>query len=459
MHPVVDFPLDLARKYNRPGPRYTSYPTAPRFHQQYGRQDFIADLAVESTSDEPLSLYLHLPFCRSLCNYCGCHMMVTHRPEKISAYVDVLMREIENAADRLGTKRSAIQVHWGGGTPTYLAPEEIEQLMNHVAHAFNILPEAEVSIEADPRGLTREHVDAARRSGFNRISFGIQDLDPGVQAAIGRIQPLELVADVTEWARHAGFDGLSYDLIYGLPLQTRQTFAETTERIIDLNPDRLSVFSYAHVPWLKKHQTLIDETTLPPAEEKLLMLVNTSQRLVEAGYDFVGMDHFARPEDSLAEARRQGTMQRNFQGYSTHAGHGLLGFGTSSISQLDGAYAQNEKDLRTYYEAVESNEPPVYRGYRLTEEDRLRREVIMSIMCRFELSERRIEEQFGVRFREHFANVLDFLPEFTDDGLIIQTDDGFVVTETGRYFVRNIAMPFDGYLTDAGSGPRYSRTI
>ena len=459
MNDVVDFPLDLARKYNRPGPRYTSYPTAPRFHTRYGRQDFIADLAGESASDEPLSLYLHLPFCRSLCNYCGCHMLVTHRPEKISAYVDSLMQEIGATAARLGGRRSAVQVHWGGGTPTYLAPEEIDRLMSHVASVFDILPEAEVSIEADPRGLTREHIDAARRSGFNRISFGVQDLDAGVQAAIGRIQPYELVAQATEWSREAGFDGISYDLIYGLPRQTRDTFAATTEQVIELCPDRLSVFSYAHVPWMKKHQALINESELPSTEEKLLMLVDTSQRLVEAGYDFVGMDHFARPEDSLAEARRNGTMQRNFQGYSTHAGHGLLGFGTSSISQLDGAYAQNEKDLRAYYDAVDAGEPPVYRGYQLTEEDRLRREVIMSIMCRFELDERRIEDEFGVEFREHFANALEDLPELQDDGLIIRTDDGFVVTETGRYFVRNIAMPFDGYLKEAASGPKYSKTI
>lgn len=454
----LDFPLDLAHKYNRPGPRYTSYPTAPRFHDGYGRADYDVELGTIG-SDEALSLYVHLPFCRSLCNYCGCHMMVTHRPEKISAYVDAVMREIDLVVRRLGQRRQVTQVHWGGGTPTYLAPEEIEALMMHIRANFDVLPEAEVSIEADPRGLTREHLEAARRTGFNRISFGVQDFDAEVQLAIGRVQPAYLVETATEMARELGFEGVSYDLIYGLPHQTTDRFARTVDEVLTLRPDRLSVFSYAHVPWMKKHQQLIDESLLPTTDVKLRILVETARRLTsDGGYEFIGMDHFALPNDSLSHALRDGTMQRNFQGYSTHAGSALIGFGVSSISQLDSAYAQNVKDLRLYYDDVDAGRLPIYRGYSLSEDDRVRRRIIMDIMCRFALDFAEVEADSGIDFRSYFASALIALRESEEDGLIEVSDSGLQVTEVGRFFVRNIAMPFDRYHAPA-STPTYSKTI
>lgn len=461
MTKTIDFPLELAHKYNRPGPRYTSYPTAPRFHEGYTGDDFIADIRLESRQDDPLSLYVHLPFCRSLCHYCGCHMMVTHRPERISKYVDYVMREIELVAGELGGRRSASQVHWGGGTPTYLSPHEIESLMNHLSRHFHVLPDAEVSIEADPRGLTREHLEAARRAGFNRISFGVQDFDPDVQLAIGRVQPAHLVETATKMARDLGFDGVSYDLIYGLPHQTPDRFARTTELVLELRPDRLSIFSYAHVPWMKKHQQLIDESLLPSTDDKLRILVDTATTLTDVGgYAFIGMDHFALPGDSLAKALRDGTMQRNFQGYSTHAGRSLIGFGTSSISQLHGAYAQNEKDLRRYYGAVDRGESPVFRGYRLSDDDKLRRRVIMDIMCRFELDFRAVEADFGIDFGSYFDDALEQLGEAESDGLVTMTDQGLRVTDVGRFLVRNVALPFDRYFSSpADRGATYSKTI
>lgn len=458
------FPLHLVQKYNRPGPRYTSYPTAPHFHEEFGPDDALATIrrsnAAPGSGD--LSVYVHLPFCRSLCFYCGCHMMVTHRPEKIARYLDYLEREIDLVSREIAGDRRAVQVHWGGGTPTYLAPEEIERLMNHLSARFDVAPGAEVSIEADPRGLTEAHLEAARRAGFNRISFGVQDLDPEVQRAIGRVQPFETVARATETARALGFDGISFDLIYGLPHQTVERFARTVDAVLGLAPDRLSVFSYAHVPWMKKHQTVIDTAWLPSPEEKLRILLMTTEKLTgTGGYRYVGMDHFARPGDTLAQALDAGTMQRNFQGYSTHGGNELYGFGLSAISQFEEAYAQNEKELPRYYEAIDAGRLPVQRGYRLTDDDRLRRYVIMRLMSHFTLHLPGVEARFGIRFREAFAGALEALAPLEADGLVTITDDRISVTETGRFLIRNVAMPFDAYLAqpDAATRPTYSQTV
>lgn len=463
MPSAVSFPMHLVRKYNRPGPRYTSYPTAPHFHDGFGPDEALASIRRSNTGAgrEDLSLYVHLPFCRSLCYYCGCHMMVTHRPEKIARYLEYLEREIEIVSREVASDRRVVQVHWGGGTPTYLAPEQIEGLMAVIRERFDVAAGAEVSIEADPRGLTEAHVEAARRAGFNRISFGVQDLDPEVQLAIGRVQPLEVVAQSTAWARQYGFDGISYDLIYGLPHQTVERFLRTVDEVITLAPDRISVFSYAHVPWLKKHQRAIDTDLLPSPEEKFQILLATTERLTgDGGYRYIGMDHFARPDDSLAAACDAGTMQRNFQGYSTHAGAELYGFGVSAISQHEDAYAQNEKDLVRYYDAIDGERLPVERGYRITEDDRLRRFVIMRLMSHFSLSIPLVEERFGIRFHETFAGALDALAPMVDDGLVTITPDRIAVTEAGRFFIRNVAMPFDAYLQqETPSRPTYSQTV
>lgn len=461
---VLDFPFELVRKYNRPGPRYTSYPTAPHFDPAFGPEDFLTEITRSNAGEAggDLSLYVHLPFCRSLCHYCGCHMMVTHRPEKIEHYLGYLEREIDLVSRYVTPGRKVVQVHWGGGTPTYLAPEQIERLMGHLDRRFTIAPDAEISIEADPRGLTAAHLEAARRAGFNRISFGVQDLDPQVQEAINRIQPEELVASATEMARMLGFSGISYDLIYGLPYQTLAIIEDTVRRVIRLAPDRISIFSYAHVPWLKKHQRLIDESRLPEPEDKLRMLLTATRLLTgEGGYQFIGMDHFARPGDSLAIAQASGTMHRNFQGYSTRAGAELYAFGISGISQLDGAYAQNILDLPTYYQAIDAGRSAVYRGYRLSEDDHLRRHVVMRLMCDFKLDLTDIERRFGIAFGAYFADALDDLRPLEDDGLVHVSDTCIQVSELGRYFIRNIAMPFDAYLkrSAVNAQPRYSRAI
>lgn len=457
MPAVSSFPLELAQKYDRPGPRYTSYPTAPHFREDFGPLDY--EQALQDASGEELSIYVHLPFCRKLCHYCGCHMMVTHRPEKIERYVEHLQREIDLLSDRLSGARRVVQIHWGGGTPTYLDPELIERLSAHLHRRFDVAPDAEISIEADPRGLTEAHLEAARAGGFNRISFGVQDFDPEVQEAIGRVQPLALVEEATERARRLGFESISYDLIYGLPHQTTGRFEETIGETLRLRPDRLSLFSYAHVPQIKKHQRLIETDWLPSPAEKLRIFLMAAERLTVAGYRYIGMDHFALPEDPLCAALDAGTMQRNFQGYSTHAGTTLLGVGLSSISQTPDAYAQNEKGLPGYYAAVNARRLPIYRGYRLNEDDRLRRHVIMELMCTFALDVRAVEKAFAIDFADYFAEALSDLEPLAEDGLIDLAPDRLKVTETGRFFIRNIAMPFDRYLRQKRAQPVHSKTV
>jgi oxygen-independent coproporphyrinogen III oxidase len=463
MIPTIDIQLDrllaLTRRYDRPGPRYTSYPTAPRFHDGVAARSYEQALSSLDALAE-LSLYVHLPFCRSLCNYCGCHMMVTQNREKIATYVDYVKREIDLISSRIDGSRRVVQVHWGGGTPTYLLPNEIVDLMQHIDARFDVSPDAEISIEADPRGLTTEHLVAARSVGFNRISFGVQDFNAEVQEAIGRVQPYELVARATDEARELGFEGISYDLIYGLPRQIPAGFAETVALARELRPDRLSVFSYAHVPWLKKHQVLINEEELPSAEDKLRMLVETTYSLAtESEYLFLGMDHFALPSDALARSYVDGTMVRNFQGYSTPAGDALLAFGISGISQLPDVYAQNIKGLPSYYKSIDERRLPVFRGYVLDGDDHLRRDVIMQLMSRFEVDRTSIEAAYGIDFDHHFSDAVDELSAAIDDELL--TDDGtrLRATELGRYFIRNLAMPFDRYLPKETSTPMYSRTI
>jgi oxygen-independent coproporphyrinogen III oxidase len=457
--PSIDRLLDLARRYDRPGPRYTSYPTAPQFHAGVEAGSYGSALS-RLDRDAALSLYVHLPFCRSLCHYCGCHMMVTQNREKIARYVGYVKREIDLIAGMVDGDHPVVQVHWGGGTPTFLEPAEITDLMSHISDRFDFRADAEVSIEADPRGLTTAHVMAAREAGFNRISFGVQDFDEEVQEAIGRVQPLELVREATENAREAGFSGISYDLIYGLPHQTARSFARTVETAMDLRPDRLSVFSYAHVPWLKKHQQLIDTNALPSPADKIRMLLETTETLTTEGpYTYIGMDHFALPQDPLARALQDGTMERNFQGYSTEAGDALLAFGISGISQLPDVYLQNIKALPAYYAALDEGRAPVFRGYELDGDDILRRTVIMQMMCRFAIDRAHVEQAFDIAFDTYFETALQELEGPLQDGLL--TDDGNTLraTEVGRYFVRNLAMPFDRYLKGTESKPMYSRTV
>ncbi|WP_457654331.1 oxygen-independent coproporphyrinogen III oxidase [Rhodocaloribacter sp.] len=455
--PGLTVDLDLIRKYDRPGPRYTSYPTAPHFTEAVGPEDFVASLSKDANRERPLSLYFHLPFCAKLCYFCGCTMVVSHNRGRIRRYVDYLIEEIELLAG-LTEGRTVRQIHWGGGTPTHLTPDEIRLLAEATRTHYTIAEDAEISVEIDPREVTEAHFRALREGGFNRISMGVQDFHEPTQQAVNRIQPEALTRRLIALARELGFESLNLDFIYGLPHQTPATFADTVEKLIDIRPDRIALFSYAHVPWMKKHQRVIDASTLPGPQDKLNILKLAIERLTAAGYVFIGMDHFALPEDGLVEALRTRTLYRNFQGYSTYADCDLLGHGMSAISQTDDCYAQNTKDFRTYYDRLDRDRLPTGRGCVLDEDDQLRRTVIMRLMCDFALDFAAIEEAFDLSFESYFSDALAQLTPFIDDGLVRLEDRKLTVTDMGRLLIRNIAMPFDRYLQTNPSA-RFSKTI
>lgn len=451
--------LDLVRRYNGPAPRYTSYPTAPHFAEDYGTVAFREDLA-DGSRETPLSLYLHLPFCRSLCYYCGCHMKVTQNPDTIKTYLAALKQEIDLLAAQMDTRRPVVQVHWGGGTPTYLTPEHIRDLGTHLRDRFRFVPDAAVSLEADPRTLTEERIAAAASVGFNRISIGVQDVNRVVQEAINRVQPIEQVEQAVQWARDYDLNGVNVDLVYGLPHQTLDRFARTLDVTRRLDPDRIATYSYAHVPSIKKHQRVIDENALPGPEEKLRLFLAALEELTErGGYRFIGMDHFARPDDELAVAQDRGDLHRNFQGYSTRAGAEVVAFGVSGISQFDGAYAQNVKALPAYYDRIEKERLGTYRGYRLTPDDRLRRYVIMQLMCHFRIEKAATEERFGIDFDTTFADALRVLQRMEADGLVTLTPEAVHVRPTGRLLVRNVARAFDAYWQTDDEQPVHAKTV
>lgn len=455
----VPVDLDLIRRYNQPGPRYTSYPTAPHFTEAYGPEAFSEDLAAASV-DAPLSLYFHLPFCRSLCYYCGCHMNVTQNRETIEDYLTALKQEIDLMTDHLNPARPVVQIHWGGGTPSYLTAEQIRDLGAHLRNRFRIAPDAEVSLEADPRTLTEERVAAAASVGFNRISIGVQDVNRVVQEAINRVQPIEQVEQAVQWARDYDFNGVNFDLVYGLPHQTLDRFTHTLDETRRLDPDRIATYSYAHVPSIKTHQRVIDEDALPTPEDKLRLFNAAHKQLTDrGGYRFIGMDHFARPDDELAVAQDRGDLHRNFQGYSTRAGAEVVAFGVSGISQLDGAYAQNVKGLPEYYDRIENERLGTYRGDRLTPDDRLRRHVIMQLMCHFRLEKAAVEERFGIDFDTTFDDALRALQPMEADGLVTLTPDAVHVRPRGRVLVRNVAMAFDAYWTTDDEQPVHAQTV
>ncbi len=453
--------FELVRKYNRPGPRYTSYPPAPHFTDEFGRDDFGAALKRSGENVSGLSVYVHLPFCRSLCYYCGCHMVVTGRRDRIAEYLRYLKKEIDLIAAHLAASKEVVQLHWGGGTPTYLTPSQISDLMAHLYRRFDFTSDAELSLEGDPRGLTPAHLQAARESGFTRLSVGVQDFDARVQKAINREQSVEMVRSVTQTARQLGYVGVNYDLVYGLPHQSVASFLKTVDQVLRLDPDRISLFSYAHVPWKKKHQSVIHDDWLPTSEEKIRIFVEAQRMLTsEGGYRYVGMDHFVRPSDPLVAALEEGTLQRNFQGYSTHAGTDLVGFGVSAISRLGQAYAQNVLDLRDYSALLDTDSLTTVRGYRMTEDDLLRSEIIAALMCRLHIEVGAVEEKYGIDFWTYFSDALGDLDEMESDGLVNLSPEAVEVTETGRLFIRNVAMAFDANLK-AGRAvrARYSETV
>jgi oxygen-independent coproporphyrinogen-3 oxidase len=451
--------LELVQKYNVPGPRYTSFPPATKFAEDVTWPQLAAAIAENNRADRDLSLYFHIPFCESLCWFCGCTTVITLDHDKGAAYVGSLEREIALMKTLLNPRRKVVQLHWGGGSPSFLRPGEIRRLGDAIRRHFTFAEDVEACVEIDPRGLTRDHVVAFREAGFNRASMGVQDFNLQVQQAVHRIQPREIVGKALTWARELGFNSVNFDLIYGLPHQTVDSFNRTLDIVLELNPDRLAVFSYAHVPWVKPAQKILANWSLPTAEVKLRLLKLVIGKLTAGSrYVYIGMDHFARPTDELAIAQRQKKLQRNFQGYSTRAGSDVYAFGMSSISQIPEAYWQNEKELLKYQAALDSGKVPLARGYFVTGEDKIRRETIMRVMCDLSLGYGDLSQKLGVNFAEHFAKELESLAPLEADGLVRCSPTGLEVTDTGRLFVRNIAMCFDNTLAPVGER-KYSKTI
>ncbi|RDE92177.1 oxygen-independent coproporphyrinogen III oxidase [Aggregatibacter aphrophilus] len=448
--------LALIQKYNQSGPRYTSYPTALEFNENYTNDDFIA--ATQRYPASPLSLYVHIPFCHKLCYFCGCNKVITRHQHKADIYLDFLEKEIKERS-KLFTNRVATQVHWGGGTPTYLTEEQSARLMNMLRDHFNIAENAEVSIEMDPREIELSMLDHLRNIGFNRISMGVQDFNKDVQKAVNREQDEAFVNALLMRARELGFQSTNLDLIYGLPLQTVESFMFTLQKVIELNPDRLSIFNYAHLPSRFAGQAKIKDWQLPKPETKLDILQKTIQTLGNAGYKFIGMDHFAKPDDELAIAQQKGILHRNFQGYTTQEECDLLGLGVSAISLLGDTYAQNQKDLKTYYANVDETGIALHKGLAMTEEDCLRRDVIKQLICNFKLAYAPLEKQYHIDFKQHFAEDLALLAPLAADGLLEIGDEQMVVSAKGRLLIRNICLCFDTYSRAQAKQQQFSRII
>jgi oxygen-independent coproporphyrinogen-3 oxidase len=455
---MLSVDIERIKKYNVPGPRYTSYPPAVHFKPGLS-EDFVIDrLRGDNSAERDLSLYFHLPFCQTMCWYCGCNTVITKNQSQSATYVDYLAKELRLMSRVVNHSRQVTQLHFGGGTPTFLLPAEIRTLGKLVRSHFEIRPDAEAGVEIDPRRLTFDHIAALRDAGMNRVSVGVQDFDPQVQAAVNRIQPFEQTGEVVEWIRAAGFHSLSIDLIYGLPFQTIDSFSKTLDLTLSLNPDRVALFSYAHVPWIKPAQRILKADTMPSTEMKFAILKLGVETLTREGYVYIGMDHFAKRDDELEIAQREGKLQRNFQGYSTRAGTDIHGFGVSSISQTHDMYWQNEKDLSRYYARLDEGKLPIANGYILTREDQIRREVIMRLMCDMKLDFRSMSGSLGLDFENYFERELRAIEALEADGLVRSLAGGFEVTDLGRLLIRNVAMCFDGYLAANAEGV-YSRTI
>ncbi|MBI5836072.1 MAG: oxygen-independent coproporphyrinogen III oxidase [Candidatus Eisenbacteria bacterium] len=451
----------LAR-FDRPGPRYTSYPTAVEFHEGFTAEMYVERLQQASELvDQPISMYIHLPFCEERCYFCGCNVIITRKPEVSTRYLESLHREIRLTAKLLGKRRKVNQYHWGGGTPTYLTPDQMEKLHAVVREEFEFTPDAEIAIEVDPRVTTQEQVELLRRLGWNRISMGVQDFDPQVQEAVNRIQPFEMTRDLFHRCREAGFSSINLDLIYGLPHQTPDSFRHTVEQVAGLRPDRVACYSYAYVPWIKHNQKGIDPAGLPARDVKFELFATAIDSFLSSDYVQVGMDHFAVVTDELAMARKEGRLYRNFMGYTVMPAVDQVGLGVSSIGDVRGAFAQNTKKLPFYYGNVDKGLPPVDRGYAMVGDDALRRDVIMQIMCNFRVDIPRLEEHWGIRFGETFARELEALKRGPGEDGLVRVEPGVLeCTEEGRLFVRLVAMHFDRYLRDVTPDkPVYSRTV
>jgi oxygen-independent coproporphyrinogen III oxidase len=460
MNDALVFDPALIRKYDKAGPRYTSYPTAVQFHDGFDETTYREQALASNATGKPLSLYVHIPFCDTVCFYCACNKIVTKNRRHTVPYLDHLYREIALQGALFDRSRPVVQLHWGGGTPTFISAAEMRELMRVTGEHFRLLDDdrGEYSIEVDPRETDDQTIALLRELGFNRLSLGVQDFDPEVQQAVNRIQAREITLKVMDAARREGFQSISVDLIYGLPLQNVARFARTVDEIIAQDPDRISVFNYAHLPDLFKTQRQIDAGALPSPAVKLDILKTAIERLTGAGYVYIGMDHFAKPDDELARAQRAGTLYRNFQGYSTHADCDLIGLGATSIGMVGDSYSQNLKGLEEYYARLDAGRLAVFRGVRLDEDDRLRRTVITDLICHFILDFAAVERRFGIRFRDYFAVELAELADLQTDGLLALSETGIRVLPPGRLLIRNICMVFDRYLREQ-TRQRFSKVI
>ncbi len=459
MDQSIKFDLDLINRYNKSGPRYTSYPTALELHEGFGDAEYRQQIAKSNAVGGPLSLYFHIPFCDTVCFYCACNKIITKNRAHAVPYLDSLVSEIAMQGDLFDKNRVVNQLHWGGGTPTFLNFEQMKRLMDATRQHFSLRDDdqGEYSIEVDPRETNDQTIAQLRQLGFNRISLGLQDFDPAVQKAVNRLQSKQQTFAVLEAARKQGFRSTNVDLIYGLPLQTEQTFASTLDQVLEYSPDRFSIFNYAHMPSKFKTQRQINEADMPTPALRLEILQMVGKKLTDAGYVYIGMDHFAKPDDELAIAQREGKLYRNFQGYSTHSDCDLVGMGVTSIGRVGDAYVQNYKELDEYNQAIADGKLPVFRGVALDEDDKLRRAVITYLICHFELSFKTIETEFNINFADYFAPELENLAMMQNDGLLRLDQNGIQVEAAGRLLIRNICMVFDKYL--ALKQQQFSRVI
>lgn len=454
--------LDFTKfiKYSKAGPRYTSYPTALEFSDAFKYDEYVQKLKSQDSS-RPLSLYFHLPFCKNACYFCGCNVVFTSKEDKMTRYIDYLKRELKILSNFVDCSREVIQMHFGGGTPTFFDASKLEEVIKEIKSFFpNFAADAEISCEIDPRHINEDQMRVLSQNGFNRVSFGIQDFNEKVQQAVHRIQPYSVTKEAMELARRYNMVSVNVDLIYGLPFQTLETFKETLSLALSLDPDRFAVFNYAHVPWMKKTMRKIDETTLPLPDEKLRIMQETINFLTANGYKMIGMDHFAKPKDELFKAIEKGELHRNFQGYTTKGGADLIGVGLTSIGEGVDYYAQNFKEMRDYEEAIEEGRLPFERGVVLNSDDKIRQFVIMELMSNFKLDIKRFEKLFSVEFKTYFADALDALKPFVDDELLTINDDFIECSQTGTLLIRNISMPFDAYMKKhAANAKTFSKTV
>lgn len=458
--PDIEFSETLIRRFDKLGPRYTSYPTADRFNAEFTEHSYIQYLEERkegASHNPPLSIYVHLPFCESLCYFCACNKIITQDRSRTTEYLRYLAKEMALVAERIGPDRRTAQLHFGGGTPTFLTPDELRELMAMLRSHFNFLPDAELGIEIDPRTVSDDTMAMLAELGFNRTSFGVQDFDPAVQQAVNRVQPYAMVEKAVSASRKAGFESINADLIYGLPKQSLESFNRTLDSVIELSPERIALYNYAHLPSRFKAQRLIVEANLPSAELRLQIFLMSVRRLLDAGYIYIGLDHFSKPDDELNKARLDRSLHRNFQGYTTRADCDLIGFGVSAIGKVGYSYSQSVRTVKAYYEHLDANQLPIEKGFALTADDVLRRQVIMELMCSGPVDFAAINQAHGIDFTSYFADELTQLKQYEEAELIVVDAHRISVTPKGRMFVRAVGMVFDKHL--AQSTAKFSKLI